>query len=118
MIPKIIHYVWLGGGAKTPSVKRCIASWKKAMPDYQIKEWNESNFDLDSVVWTKEAIQKKKWSLASDYIRHYAIYTEGGIYMDTDVMVYKSFDEFLNFSFFTSVENHPTSFDNSSLIIQ
>ena len=111
MIPKIIHYVWLGGGAKTPSVKRCIASWKKAMPDYQIKEWNESNFDLDSVVWTKEAIQKKKWSLASDYIRHYAIYTEGGIYMDTDVMVYKSFDEFLNFSFFTSVENHPTSFE-------
>lgn len=72
-------------GAKTPSVKRCIASWKKAMPDYQIKEWNESNFDLDSVVWTKEAIQKKKWSLALDYIRHYAIYTEGGIYMDTDV---------------------------------
>lgn len=59
MIPKIIHYVWLGGGAKTPSVKRCIASWKKAMPDYQIKEWNESNFDLDSVVWTKEAIQKR-----------------------------------------------------------
>lgn len=99
MIPKIIHYVWLGGGAKTPSVKRCIESWKKTMPDYQIKEWNESNFDLDSVVWTKEAIQKKKWSLASDYIRHYAIYTEGGIYMDTDVMVYKSFDEFLNFSF-------------------
>lgn len=87
-------------GAKTPSVKRCIESWKKAMPDYQIKEWNESNFDLDSVVWTKEAIRKKKWSLASDYIRHYAIYTEGGIYMDTDVMVYKSFDEFLNFFYF------------------
>lgn len=75
MIPKIIHYVWLGGGAKTPSVKRCIASWHKVMPDYEIKEWNESNFDINSVIWVKEAIQKKKWSLASDYIRHYAIYT-------------------------------------------
>ena len=80
------------------------------MPDYQIKEWNESNFDLDSVVWTKEAIQKKKWSLASDYIRYYAIYTEGGIYMDTDVMVYKSLDEFLNFSFFTSIYTDEYSF--------
>lgn len=99
MIPKIIHYVWLGGGAKTPSVKRCIASWHKVMPDYEIKEWNESNFDINSVIWVKEAIQKKKWSLASDYIRHYAIYTEGGIYMDTDVMTYKSFDEFLGNSF-------------------
>ena len=111
MIPKIIHYVWLGGGAKTPSVKRCIASWHKVMPDYEIKEWNESNFDINSVIWVKEAIQKKKWSLASDYIRHYAIYTEGGIYMDTDVMTYKSFDEFLGNSFFTSVEFHPQGFE-------
>lgn len=59
MIPKIIHYVWLGGGAKTPSVKRCIASWHKVMPNYEIKEWNESNFDINSVLWVKEAIQKK-----------------------------------------------------------
>lgn len=110
MIPKIIHYVWLGGGKKTPSVRRCIDSWKKVMPDYEIKEWNERNFNLNSVAWTKEAILKKKWSLASDYIRHYAIFTEGGIYMDTDVMVYKKFDEFLDKSFFTSIELHPKSF--------
>lgn len=110
MIPKIIHYVWLGGNKKSPSVKRCIDSWKKVMPDYEIKEWNENNFDLDTVNWTKESILKKKWSLASDYIRHYAIYTEGGIYMDTDVMVYKRFDEFLVKSFFTSIELHPKSF--------
>lgn len=88
------------GGKKTPSVRRCIDSWRKVMPDYEIKEWNERNFNLNSVVWTKEAILKKKWSLASDYIRHYAIFTEGGIYMDTDVMVYKKFDEFLDKSFF------------------
>lgn len=106
MIPKVLHYVWLGGGKKSPSVKRCIDSWRKVMPDYEIKEWNETNFDLNSVDWTREAISKGKWSLASDYIRHYAIYNEGGIYMDTDVMVYRPFDEFLQYSFFTSVENH------------
>lgn len=110
MIPKIIHYVWLGRGKKSPSVKRCIKSWRKVMPDYEIKEWNESNFDINSIPWVKEAISVGKWSLASDYIRHYAIYKYGGIYMDTDVMVYKSFDEFLKYDFFTSVEFHPQGF--------
>ena len=80
------------------------------MPDYEIKEWNERNFDLNSVAWTKEAIHKKKWSLALDYIRHYTIYTKRGIYMDADVMVYKRFDELLVKSFFTSIESHPKSF--------
>ena len=56
MIPKKIHYVWLGGGMKTPSVKRCIASWRKVMPDYEIKEWNENNFDINSV-----SVQKRIW---------------------------------------------------------
>lgn len=115
MIPKIIHFVWLGGGEFTPSVKRCINSWKQFMPDYEIKCWNENTFDINSVAWVKEAIEKKKWSLASDYIRHYAIYTEGGIYMDTDVQVYKNFDEFLSNSFFTSVEFHPNDFKNKGI---
>ena len=99
------------GGKKTPSVKRCIESWHKVMPDYEIKEWNETNFDLNAIPWTKEAVSIGKWSLASDYIRHYAIYNEGGIYMDTDVMVYKPFDEFLKNAFFTSVEYHPEGFN-------
>lgn len=81
------------------------------MPDYEIKEWNESNFDINSVIWVKKVIQKIKWSLASDYIRYYAIYTEGSIYMGTDVMTYKSFDEFLGNSFFTSVKFHPQGFE-------
>ena len=81
------------------------------MSDYEIKEWNESNFDINSVIWVKKVIQKKKWSLASDYIRYYAIYTEGSIYMDTDVMTYKSFDKFLGNSFFTSVKFHPQGFE-------
>lgn len=81
------------------------------MPDYEIREWNETNFDINSIPWTKEAISIGKWSLASDYIRHYAIYKYGGIYMDTDVMAYKSFDESLKHDFFTSVEFHPEGFD-------
>lgn len=110
MIPKKIHYVWLGGAKYTPSVNRCIKSWQDVMPDYEIKCWNEENFDINSVPWVKEAIANKKWSLASDYIRHYAVYTEGGIYMDTDVMVYKPFDEFLHYNFFSSIEYHPKIF--------
>jgi len=80
------------------------------LPDYTIKRWDETNFDIDSVPWVKEAIQMRKWSLASDYIRHFALYTEGGIYMDTDVKVFRPFDEFLSWDFFSSVEYHPTYF--------
>ena len=83
------------------------------MPDYQLKRWDENNFDVDSVVWVKEALEKKKWSLASDYIRHYAVYTEGGIYLDTDVMAYKPFDDFLHYDFFTAVELHPEIYDTA-----
>lgn len=77
-IPKKIHYVWLGKAKLPASVKDCIKSWRKHMPEYEIKCWSEENFDLNSVDWVKEAIEQKKWSLASDYIRHYALYTEGG----------------------------------------
>ena len=110
MIPKIIHFVWLGGGKYPAPVQDCINSWKRIMPDYTIKRWDETNFDIDSVPWVKEAIQMRKWSLASDYIRHFALYTEGGIYMDTDVKVFRPFDEFLSWDFFSSVEYHPTYF--------
>ena len=91
-----------------PPVQDCIDSWKRILPDYTIKRWDETNFDIDSVPWVKEAIQMRKWSLASDYIRHFALYTEGGIYMDTDVKVFRPFDEFLSWDFFSSVEYHPT----------
>lgn len=98
------------GGKKSPSVKRCIKSWRKVMPDYEIKEWNESNFDTNSIPWVKEAISVGKWALASDCIRLWVLYKYGGIYMDTDVMVYKPFDKFLKYDFFTSVEFHPQGF--------
>lgn len=104
-IPKIIHYVWLGGGEKSDKIKACIESWKKWLPDYQIKEWNESNFDLDFCEFTRKSYDLKKYAYTSDVIRLFALYTEGGIYMDTDVMVYKSLDEFLDDEGFTGFED-------------
>lgn len=107
MIPKIIHYCWLGGGKIPLETKVLIDTWRRTMPDYQIKCWNENNIDIHSIKWVRQAIEHKKWAFAADYIRLYALYHEGGIYMDTDVEVFKPFDEFLKYSFFSSVEYHP-----------
>lgn len=95
MIPKIIHYCWYGNGKKDALSERCIASWKKYCPDYQIMEWNEDNCDIDSTVWTKEAYENRKWAFVSDYFRLQAMYEYGGIYMDTDVELFKNLDSFL-----------------------
>lgn len=105
MISKKIHYVWLGKGEKNERTKKCIESWKRILPDYEIKEWNEDNFPIDYNDFTKKAYENKKWAFVSDVIRLYALYTEGGIYMDTDVEVYKSLDEFLDNEAFTGFED-------------
>lgn len=94
MIPKIIHYCWFGKGKKNRLIKRCIRSWKKRMPDYEIICWNEDNFDYTSVPFVKEAYEQKKWAFVADYVRLYALFHYGGIYLDTDSEVYKSFDFF------------------------
>lgn len=107
MIPKIIHYCWFGGAEKSPLIKKCIDTWRKVMPDYEIKEWNETNFDLNSVPFVREAHAARKWAFMADYVRLYAMYHEGGIYMDTDVKVMRRYDEFLKYSFFTCQESHP-----------
>lgn len=111
MIPKIIHYCWFGGNPLPEDAQKCIASWKKFMPDYEIKEWNESNFDVNITPYTKEAYEARKYAFVSDYARLYALYTDGGIYMDTDVEVLKTLDVFLThnaFSGFESDGNVPT----------
>ena len=106
MIPKKIHYVWLGKGEKNERVKHCIESWKKHLPDYEIIEWNEENLPMNNLGdFFTQAYENKKWAFASDVARLYALYTEGGIYMDTDVEVYKSLDEFLNNEGFTGFED-------------
>lgn len=104
MIPKKIHYVWLGKGEKNERIKKCIESWKKYLPDYEIIEWNEDNFDIEYNDFTKKAYENKKWAFVSDVVRLYALYKEGGIYMDTDVEVYRPLDEFLNEEGFSGFE--------------
>lgn len=105
MIPKIIHYCWFGGKEKPQSVVNYIQTWKEHNPDYIIKEWNETNFDYKSIKYSKEAYAAEKYAFVSDVARIYALMTEGGIYLDTDVRVLKSFDPFLGNISFISREN-------------
>ncbi len=111
MIPKTIHYCWFGGNPLPKSAEKCIKSWKKYCPDYEIIEWNESNFDIKSNQYVREAYENKKYAFVTDYVRLYAMYNYGGIYMDTDVEVLKPLDCFLDnhaFSGFESTDYIPT----------
>ena len=105
-IPKKIHYCWLSGDEMPTDADKCIESWKNKMPEYELVLWDKNRFDISSVSFVEEACRVKKWAFAADYIRIFAIYNEGGIYLDTDVFVKKSFDDFLGNRFFTSVEYH------------
>lgn len=93
MIPKFIHYCWFGHNPLPKSAQKCIDSWRKFLPDYEIKEWNEDNFDVNVISYTKEAYEAKKYAFVSDYARFKILYENGGIYFDTDVKVIKPFDE-------------------------
>ncbi len=104
-IPKIIHYCWVGGKEKPASVQYCIESWKKFCPDYVIKEWNESNYDFSKNKYMRQAYETKKWGFVPDYARLDIVYQYGGIYLDTDVELLKSYDEFLNEDAFIGFEN-------------
>ena len=97
MIPKIIHYCWFGRNPLPQLAVKCIESWKKYCPDYEIKEWNEDNFDLNYNDYVREAYEARKWAFITDVVRLYALYTEGGIYMDTDVEVLKPLDNLLQY---------------------
>ena len=92
-IPKIIHYCWFGGNQKPELILKCIDSWKKYMPEYEIIEWNEKNYDVTKSAFIKEAYQAKKWAFVSDYARFDIIYHYGGIYFDTDVELLKPIPE-------------------------
>lgn len=110
MIPKTIHYCWFGRGPLPELAQKCIESWHKFMPDYEYKLWNEDNFDVNSIPYTKEAYEARKFAFVSDYVRLKALYEEGGLYMDTDVEVYKSFDNLMNLTAFAGYEgtkHHP-----------
>lgn len=105
MIQKKIHYCWFGRNKIPELAIKCIESWKKYLPDYELKIWNEHSFDINSNTYTKEAYESKKFAFVTDYVRLYALYNEGGIYMDTDVEVLKNFDCFLNLPAFSGFED-------------
>lgn len=105
MIPKKIHYVWVGGNEKNNTIKQCMKTWGKHLEGYEVIEWNENNFDIDSHPFVKVAYKAKKWAYVSDYIRAYVIYKYGGIYLDTDILVLDNFDRFLNNRAFVGFEN-------------
>lgn len=108
MIPKKIHFCWMSGDPYPAKIKRCMKTWRRVMPDYEIKLWNAQNFDVEGAPdYVREAIRQRKWAFAADYIRMYALYHEGGIYLDSDVLVRKPFDDLLNHSFMSSLEYHP-----------
>lgn len=101
MIPKIIHYCWFGGNPKPKMAEKCIASWKKYCPGWEIIEWNEANFDVNQNGYTKMCIEQKKYAFLSDYVRLKVVAEHGGVYFDTDVELLKPIDELLeNEAFF------------------
>ena len=106
MIPKIIHYCWFGGAVKPGKIAKCINSWQTVMPDYTIIEWNESNFDIRINSYAVQAYEVKKYAFVSDVARVEALRKYGGFYMDTDVMAYRRFDDFLESSCVLGFEQH------------
>ena len=104
MIPKRIHYCWFGHGEMPQLAKDCIASWHRFMPDWEYRLWNEDNFDIKSVPYTKEAYEAGKYAFVSDYVRLWALFNEGGVYLDTDVEVFKPFDDLTTYSAFGGFE--------------
>lgn len=106
MIPKIIHYCWFGGKPKPKMAERCMASWKKYCPDYEIREWSEENYDVSAApAYVQQAYAAKKWAFVTDFVRLDVVYNHGGIYLDTDVELLKNIDLLLDNSAYFGFED-------------
>jgi mannosyltransferase OCH1-like enzyme len=103
MIPKIIHYCWFGSKPKNKLILKCLESWKTNLPEYEIKLWNEENSPMNHP-WVKKAYLLGKYAFVADYVRFHALWKEGGIYLDTDMLILKSLNPFLETSFFIGLE--------------
>lgn len=106
MIPKTIHYCWFGRNSKPELAQKCFESWKKYCPDYELIEWNEDNYDIQSSpLFVRQAYEAKKWAFVTDYVRLKVVYEHGGIYLDTDVEVIKKLDDLLKYNAFFGSQN-------------
>lgn len=103
-IPKVIHYCWFGGKPLPKLARKCIKSWRKCLPDFEIKEWNESNFDVNMIPYTEQAYRAGKYAFVSDYARFWILYKYGGVYFDTDVEVIRPMDHILSAGAFMGCE--------------
>lgn len=111
MIPTLIHYCWFGGGLMPSSHKNLLKQWKKRMPEYEFRLWDESSFDINSNSYVANAYNNRKFAFVSDYVRLQALYTEGGFYLDTDVELFRSLDEMRQHDFVSTIEYFP-GFEN------
>lgn len=120
MIPKIIHYCWLSGERYPESLRRCMDTWQHYFPDYELILWDIHSFDFESVPFTRDALAAKKWAFVSDYIRLYALYNYGGIYLDMDVIAFDRIDDLLQNRFFSGLEmrdkNHTEIFLEAAIM--
>lgn len=116
MIPKIIHYCWFGRNPLPKDAQRCIASWKKFFPDYEIKEWSEDNFDVNMIPYIKEAYGLKKYAYVSDYARLWILNKCGGLYFDTDVEIIRPIDDILGKGGFMGFEKHEKNPDMADMV--
>ncbi len=114
MIPKIIHYCWFGGNPLNDKAQKCLDSWKKFFPNYEIIEWNEKNFNINITQFTKDAYDDKNYAFVSDYVRFWAIFHYGGLYFDTDVEIIKPMDDIIRRGAFMSCEIFPIKIGDDS----
>ena len=112
MIPKIIHWCWLSGEPVPAVLQKYMESWNRVMPDWKIKCWTQKNFDVKMVQWVAQAVSKRKWAYAADYIRLWVLYHEGGVWLDSDVLLLKSFELLRKYDFFTAIEIHRDFYTN------
>lgn len=106
MIPKLIHYCWLSNDPIPEKLQKCINSWKEKLPEYEIMLWDFNRFDIHSSIWVKQAFEAKKYAFAADYIRLYAVYHYGGIYLDSDVEVVKPLNDLLHLPYFIGLDSN------------
>lgn len=111
MIPKLIHYIWLSDDPKPAEIENCIKTWEKVLPDYTVRAWCMKDFPMEEMPnYVKEAVEVKKWAFATDFLRMWVLYHEGGVYLDSDIVMKKRIDEFLDNEFFSFIEYHEEGF--------